>query len=389
MKILVIGHVGFELMSPYLQDKDAEAVLVSPIRANFPQASKVYVYRSWTKHKPLVDISLKEKVDAVISISGPDMVNLRDSRLKEILEKNYGIKVLANPLAAVKIAVNKFKTKKWLLENDFPCPKGFLVKSQKEAFAKAAQLGFPLVFKSLSLAGGSGLQIAANSSEIPESGYPLLAEEYVYGREFSVEVLNYQGRTLPLLPIYKGKTNFEGLHPMERVKLAPAPLEPLQVVKLRQLAAKVVRKLNLQPTADIDFVWSKSGPQILEINPRFGGVTALSMVSSGILAYKVLVDMLFDCWLKSDYKFKRSLALELPTDINLNERLAKELLKNEGVFRIKIQKLKKTTGRIALRATSFAELINIIKKMPILCSKQNWQKEVELLFAETKAAGFV
>lgn len=244
------------------------------------------------------------------------------------------------------------------------------------------------MFKSLSLAGGSGLQIATSSSEIPETGYPLLLEEYVQGPEFSVEVLNYQGRTLPLLPIYKGKTNFEGLHPMERVKLAPAPLKPLQAAKLRQLAAQVVKKLNLQPTADIDFVWSQSGPQILEINPRFGGVTALSMVSSGILTYKVLVDMLFDCWLQSDYKFKRALALELPTDINLNERLAKELLKNEGVFRRKIQKLKKTTGRIALRATSFAELINIIKKIPVLCSCHDWQKELELLIAETKAAGY-
>jgi len=389
MKILVIGHVGFELMAPYLQDKGVEAVLVSPIRVSFPQASKVYVYRSWTKYKPLVEIALKEKVDAVISISGPDMVNLRDSRLKEVLEKNYGIKVLANPLAAVKVAVNKFKTKKWLQENNFPCPKGFLVKTQKEAFAKAAQLGFPLVFKSLSLAGGSGLQIAANSSQIPESGYPLLLEKYVQGLEFSVEVLNYQGRTLPLLPIYKGKTNFEGLHPMERVKLAPAPLKPLQVAKLRQMAAQVVKKLNLQPTADIDFVWSENGPQILEINPRFGGVTALSMVSSGILAYKVLVDMLFDCWLQSRYKLKRSLALELPTDINLNERLAKELLKNEGVFRIKIQKLKKTTGRIALRANSFAELVKIIKKMPPVCSYQDWQKEIQQLFAETQAAGLV
>lgn len=387
MKILVIGHVGFELMAPFLLEKGAEIILVSPVRGNFPQAKKVYIYRSWTKHKPLAAIALQEQVDAVISISGPDRVNLRDSHLKAELEEKCGIKVLANPLPAAKIAVNKVKTKKWLQKHSFPVPPGQLVRSKAEALQGALELGYPLVLKSLSLAGGTGFKIATKQTDIPDRGYPLLLEKYVEGCEYSVEVLNYQNRTLALLPVYKGPTSFDGLHPMERVKLAPAPLSPIQAAKLRRLAAEVVSKLNLQPTADIDFVWSKEGPQILEINPRFGGVTALSMVASGILSYKVLVDMLFGQWPSGNYKFNRSIALELPTNVNLTEKMAKDLLKHPSIFRIKIQKLKKSTGRIALRANNVSELLRTIKKTKNLCSNPEWQNELSFLLARTQATG--
>lgn len=384
MKLMVIGNVGFDLMAPYLKKFQIGTVLVSPTKENFHAhlADKTYLYCSEDDWLPLLKLALKERVNGVISIAGPDRINVRDSYLKAVLEKDYGIPVLANPLPAVKIAADKSKTKQWLRENGFPAPEGKLAKSASDALAFADLVGFPLVLKLTDHAGGQGMRIIKYRRllrKIPDNGYPLLAEEYVHGSEYSVEVLNNDQGSLAMPPVFKGCTSPQGIHPMERVKLAPAPLSPVEIAQLRRLAKKVVTSLNLQPTADVDIVWGNRGPQILEINPRFGGVTALSMAASGILSYQAIVDMILNRWQPYAYNFNRCFAADLPIIPNIGDHLVKRLLLIDGVFRVKIQKLKKTHGRIALKAGDKETLLQIAKKVAFLCRSQVCLNQLEQL----------
>ncbi|MCL6472993.1 MAG: ATP-grasp domain-containing protein [Firmicutes bacterium] len=375
MKVLVIGNIGFDLMAPSLQREGIETVLVITTREplNAEYADEAYFFNSEnsdTDYWPLVEFALEKKVDAVISIAGPDVANLRDGYVKEILEAEFGIPVLANPLEAVRTAANKEKTKDFLKKHGFPTTEGRVISSRAEAFEVAKEYGYPLVLKLIDHSGGTGMKIVTNRLELITGladAERILIEKYTAGPEFSVEVLNYDGKTLPLLPVFKGHTNHQGLHPMERVKLAPAPLSEADIAKLRHLARDVISTLNVQPTGDVDIVWSEDGPRILEINPRFGGVTALSMAASGIISYHALVDMLLGRWNSIDYHFDRHYAADMPVFSDIAIDSVRDLLNLDGVFRVKIQKLSKTSGRIALKAKTMQELLGTANKVAALC----------------------
>lgn len=384
MKVLVIGNIGFDLMAPYLQREDIETVLVittlEPLNAEY--ADNAYFFDSDTEFWPLVELALDEEVDAVVSISGPDVANLRDGHVKETLEKQFGIPVLANPLEAVQIAANKERTKKFLKEHGFPVTEGKIVSSKAEAFEVADEYGYPLVLKLVDHSGGTGMKVAKNRFELikglADAGR-LLIEKYIDGPEFSVEVLNYGDKTMPLLPVFKGYTNYQCLHPMERVKLAPAPLSEIDTAKLRSLARDVIRTLNVQPTGDVDIVWSNSGPRILEINPRFGGVTALSMAASGITSYHALVDMLLGRWNSRNYRFNRHYAADIPVFSDIEIENVTKLLRLDGVFRVKIQKLSQTSGRVALKAKTMQQLLDSAQQVSNLCNCENCFTELKSL----------
>jgi carbamoylphosphate synthase large subunit len=372
MKVLVIGNIGFDLMAPYLEAEGINTVLIVTTREplNAEYADEAFLFLSDTEYEPLVELALRERVDAVISIAGPDIANIRDSHVKRILEGEFGIPVLANPLDAAVTAANKEKTKTFLANEGLPTTEGRIVYSTSEALEAATDFGYPLMIKLAENSGGIGMKFIENRLELIKSigkRKPILIEKYTAGPEFSIEVLNFEGKALPLLPVYKGHTNHQCLHPMERVKLAPAPLSDAASARLRELAREAITMLNVQPTGDVDVVWSDSGPLILEVNPRFGGVTALSMAASGIISYHAIIDMLLGRWHSTEYRFDRQFAADMPVYSDIEIDRVNTLLGIDSVFRVKLQKLTKTSGRIALRARSRAELLEAAEQVSALC----------------------
>ena len=350
-------------MAPYLRAAGVETVIADNTGngLNTELADKSYPLDppDW---EPLAELALTERVAAVISISGPDHRNLRDSCLKEYLEREHAIPTLANPVSAARIAVDKSETKRWLARNGFPVTVGRTVTGAADARQVSRSLGLPVVVKNLADSGGVGFQVIRDLKgldDLETRPYPALIEKFVAGPEFSVEVLNFNGEALPLLPVYKGFTNLDAIHPMERVRLAPAPLDAVDTAGLRRLAKEIVRGLDLQPTADVDIIWGDDGPQVLEINPRFGGVTALSMAASGVLVYWALVDMVFGNWHPAATRFERRFSADIPIPPAAAHADISDVLDSEGVFRIKVQKLKHTLGRIALAAEEPHRLLEI------------------------------
>ncbi|MBI4733906.1 MAG: ATP-grasp domain-containing protein [Rubrobacteridae bacterium] len=372
MKILVIGNVGFDLMAPYLKSNDIESVLVITTREplNAEYADKALMFGSDTEFYPLVELALAERVDGVISIAGPDIANVRDSHVKHILENEFGIPVIANPLNASLTATNKQRTKQFLTNCDVPVTEGRTVYSVSDALDAASELGYPLMLKMLDNSGGTGMKLIENRLELIKSvgiTKPVLLEKFEAGPEFSVEVLNFKGKALPLFPVFKGYSNNQCLHPLERVKLAPAPLKESDASRLRELALKTVTALDVQPTGDVDIVWSENGPLVLEVNPRFGGVTALSMAASGIISYHAIIDMLLNKWQTNEYSLNEQYAADMPVYSDIEIDKVNSLLGIDGVFRVKLQKLTKTAGRIALKAHSRTELLEAAKQVSAFC----------------------
>lgn len=373
-KFMIIGNIGFELMAPYLKELNIESILVMTTRdpINARLADKAYFFQeNCQDFRPLYAMAVDNNVDTVISISGPDFANIRDSRLKNILDKS-GIKTIANKFSASKIAADKLQTKYFLKNNNLPYVKGYKVEDFQAAFSAAEIIGYPVAIKNINDAGGTGFFISYTEQELKNKissvdSYPVIIEEYVPGHEFSVEVLNYENKSIPLNPIYKGFTMPCGIHPMERLKISPPLMDEDSIELLKKLAQRVVTTMCLEPTGDVDFVWGARGLKVLEVNPRFGGVTAISMASSGINSYKMLIDMAIGKWEPSALKAEAVPTFDIPVTKPISDLAIDCLSKEPDVFRIKKQNLRITTGRITIQASDAKRLLELLDRINKKC----------------------
>jgi len=104
--------------------------------------------------------------------------------------------------------------------------------------------------------------------------------------------------------------------------------------------------------------------------PGFGRtshVLLMKHAASGVPVYWALVDMVLGEWDPARYPIRRSWAADLPISADIAAETIDELLDTEGIFRVKLQKLKKTAGRVALRADSPRQLLAAARRAARLC----------------------
>jgi len=191
-------------------------------------------------------------------------------------------------------------------------------------------LNFPCVLKQFEGQGSKDIVIAKDMDSFVEytNKFDLtLCEEYIDGYEISIEVLSYKNVYIPLVPVYKGETSLEGIHPLNKVRYAPSEIEGLDNDLVKDLAVKIAKNLNAEGTIDIDFIFSKKNKElhVIEINPRPSGTRYLSMASTSISPLLKLVDMISGDFNlnKINNEIKSYYALEIPIGSYTSPKLEK------------------------------------------------------------------
>lgn len=313
MKILFIGARLFDDVALYAKKEGITSVLTesNPDSKNLELADIHYVVpRGMEKPK---EIALKEDVDAVIPLIGIDTPLVEVSKLKEDLENNYGLPVVASPLGAVITAGNKLKTKKFFIENEIKTP--FFSKLSKNQ----SSIELPVVLKKLEGQGGSGVKIALNSSDLEKyitDFKGAFAEKFVEGFEISIEVLRWNNETVPLVPVCKGKTTLKGTHPLDKLKTAPLNIENINNDHIKEKAKNIADLLGSQGVIDIDIIFDEKEETsyFIEINTRPSGTRYLTAASSNINPLYALIDMATGKWSSKNVlkSLKEYYALEIP-----------------------------------------------------------------------------
>ena len=71
--------------------------------------------------------------------------------------------------------------------------------------------------------------------------------------------MRWNGKSVPLVPVCKGKTTIEGTHPLKKIKKAPLNIDNVENImnnrKIRETAMKIAEILNLEGCADIDMIF--------------------------------------------------------------------------------------------------------------------------------------
>ena len=312
MKILFIGARLFDDIAVYTKKEGITSIITesNPDSKNLDLPDIHYIVPRGMEGPK--EIALKEDVDAVVPLIGIDKPLFEIAKLKDDLEKNYGLPVVASPVDAVSISRDKLKTKEFFVKNQIKTP------SFSKISKNFSEISLPAVLKQLEGQGGSGVKIAVNGDDLKnciDNFEGAIVEEFVEGTEVSIEVLRWNNETVPLVPVYKGKTTLEGIHPLDKLKTAPLNIENQKNEDIRLLAGKIADLLGSEGIIDIDIIIDKQGINyFIEINTRPSGTRYLTAASTNISPMHELVDMATGKWNSKDVQ-KRIMqynALEIP-----------------------------------------------------------------------------
>lgn len=312
MKILFIGARLFDDVALYTKKEGITSILTesNSDSPNLKLADVHYIVPRGMEGPK--EIALREDVDAVLPLIGIDKPLMEVATLKEELEKDYGIPVIASPPNTIKITGDKLKTKEFFEKNNIMTPEFFKLSENKKMY-------FPVVLKKPDGQGGSGIQIVSGKKDyegMMDRYHDAFAEKFVSGTEISIEVLRYKGKTVPLVPVNKGKTTIEGIHPLDKIKTAPMDMEGLESQEIIRKAALIADLLGAEGVIDVDIIYDENEGvnYFIEINTRPSGTRYLTTASTNISPLYELVDMASGKWNVEEVekRIQKHCALEIP-----------------------------------------------------------------------------
>ncbi len=260
-----------------------------------------------TRHEEVVMIEADEEAYENLRSTRPDIVfnmaegisgESRESQLPAMMEM-LGIPYTGSAPLTLGLCLNKARTKELLSRYSIPTPKFAVIGDREDADVDLTRyLAFPMIVKPLYEGSSKGIRqdsVVYNSDELRAKvlsvkevySQPVLVEEYLGGREFTVAVLGNGGdlRVLPIVEINysslpEGATRIYSYEAKWILDRPEAPLDiftcPADVSEglkgaLDKLAADACRVLDVKDWCRIDIRCNSIGaPHVLELNPLPG-----------------------------------------------------------------------------------------------------------------------
>ena len=225
-----------------------------------------------------------KKVDLVFNMAEGREGRARESQVPNLLEA-YNIPYTFSDSFSLALCLDKSLTKQLLCGANIPTPKYLVLPPNTPINIDAADaLGYPLFLKPLREGTSKGIDekaIAHNAEELAERArwlwqtyhQPVLVEEYLLGREFTVGILGTgtRSRVLGVLEIALAlESKVYGFVEKEACETMVAYTElddPALIDTLSQIALDAWNLLECRDGGRVDFMLDKDGlPQVLEIN---------------------------------------------------------------------------------------------------------------------------
>lgn len=250
--------------------------------------------------------------DAAVAISLPDENALRDAVVKTKLEA-LGIRTVMTPLAATRVLCDKWETKQALTAHGLTTPPAALIDSDllndrtlpvpayPDAVRLTAQeLGYPLMAKPLWDSTSMGIEYLADPAAL--DGYlaarpaaHAVLEKCVRGRLCSVDIVGAGGHYTVMPLIWTGTAGGPPAFTFDDLRYA-APTPDDDFAPTARRLVDLCTELGVEGSINVDMIYADGGYHVLEINPRIGGATTLSIAASGLNTFVALLDILSDTW---------------------------------------------------------------------------------------------
>lgn len=222
------------------------------------------------KAKILVEAK-KIKPDAILSI-GSDLAMVTVNYLCDKLG------LIGNSLDCTGVTTNKFRMRQRLKKHDLPCPL-FTHSKDPEQIAEFG-LHFPLIVKPVDRSGSRGVNRVNNMEELRNAIVrasqesftgEVITEEFIDGKEYSVEMISWKGEHFYLQTTEKETTGPPFF--VEKSQHQPAQLSVEMLENVKDTISKSLSALGVEYGASHSevIITSEGQVYITEIGARMGG----------------------------------------------------------------------------------------------------------------------
>lgn len=244
-------------------------------------------------------------------------------------------------------STDKHLMKQQFQEHSIPCAKGFILNHIEEMYGKP--LEYPVIVKPRDNSGSRGVIYCNNNDELKSAVAEalqftkkgnVLVEEFIDGKEYSVEGIHYKSETYIIQITEKITSNFP--YNVEMGHIQPADLDAAHKDEIKKLVTKAADALGFDNCAShTELKINAKGINIIETSPRLGGdfiSSTLTPLSTGINMEDLLIDISLERTLPSDFwtpkasYFSGIVYFELPEGTYTGNAAFEELKSLSGIY---------------------------------------------------------
>ncbi|MBK5253387.1 MAG: carbamoyl-phosphate synthase (glutamine-hydrolyzing) large subunit [Peptostreptococcaceae bacterium] len=334
-KVLVVGsgpiRIGQGIEFDYccvqgvwaLRDMGYESIIINnnpeTVSTDFDTSDKLYFEPLHTDD--VMNVLKQERPKGVIlQFGGQTSLNLSSNLAAR------SINILGTQNKYIDLAEDREKFSELLDDLNIAIPKGFSVRTKKEALSAAGELGYPLMVRPSFVIGGRAMQIVYKDEELLKylkeavklsNEYPVLIDKYVEGIEMDVDAIaDGEDVLIPGIMEHFEKT---GVHSGDSCTCYPPYSLPDRIIdELVVSTKKIVKALHILGLVNIQYAWDGEKIYVIEVNPRasrtipiLSKVTKVPMVKIAVAV--MLGEKLKDMeWGTGLYKAQEYYAVKIP-----------------------------------------------------------------------------
>lgn len=209
--------------------------------------------------------------------------------------------LVGNGIDSSIIATNKYLMRKAFEHNGDPSPKNFRSDELNEQIINSLEL--PLIVKPVDRSGSRGITKITDKSQLYDAiqiaeslsfDKKAMVEEFIEGKEYSVEYISYRGTHTFLALTEKFTT--EAPHFIETGHIQPAYVSPVILEKIQSIVSHALNSLKIKNGASHSEIKINTDGtiKIVEIGGRMGGDcigSDLVQISTGFDFVKMVIDI--------------------------------------------------------------------------------------------------
>lgn len=289
-RIMILGAGEFQVpiikkcidlgIESYVVDYNLEA-------EGFKYATKKIVESTNDKERVL-EAFIKYKCDSIVTTSDYPV-----RTVAYVCEKQ---KVVGPCLEAAIISTDKYLLREKLKENDLPYPIYYRLEKKEDIINLVNKLNFPVIIKPVDSSASRGVTKINNLEELDyyydkslsySNSGNIIIEEYIEGKEFSVECL-IQNKEVNIIAITEKIVDGYPFFVESRHKI-PADIDLTEKNIIEETVKKAIRAISLDNSAaHVELKLKDSKAYIIEIGPRLGG----DYITSDLVPLATNIDML-------------------------------------------------------------------------------------------------
>lgn len=272
-RIAVIG--ANEPLIPFYRQAKALGYKIIGIAIEKGAVCKKYCDRfypvSFADKDAVVEVCRKEKVDGIISFS-------LESALPTVVYVAQKLGLVSNSEACIKLTQSKYAQRQALEKAGIPVPKYYLVDNISDL--SKVQCRFPVIVKPVDSGGSQGICKVDKQEELMEAyNYAVsysrtsktIIEEFIDGREFSVEFISHQGKHYFLQITDKVTSGAPRFVEMQHHQPADIPASVWD--RIKTMVERALTALKIENSAShTEIKWNSNDELfIIETGARMGG----------------------------------------------------------------------------------------------------------------------